>query len=70
MSGRNDRPAGESSDRGPHEKVARHAADGGDAGSVGALDGVAAAGGRGAVSDGKRGSLIPEEAPDPSIGPD
>lgn len=70
MSERDDRPADESSNEGPREQVARKAVEGGDAGSVGALDGAAAAGGLGAVSDGKRDSLIPQEAPDPSIGPD
>lgn len=44
--------------------------DGADAGAVGALDGAAAAGGTGAVAGRSTDSLIPQEAPDRSVGPD
>ncbi len=70
MSERDDRPAGESSTEGPREQLAREAAEGGGPGAVGALDGAAAAGSLGAVGGGKRESLLPQDAPDPSIGPD
>jgi hypothetical protein len=65
-----ERPTDEGGEQGPRERVASDAAEGGDPGSVGSLDGAAAAGGTGAVSGGKPGSLIPQQAPDPSIGPD
>jgi hypothetical protein len=70
MSERDDRPADESSREGQHEQVARSAVEGGAPGAVGALDGAAAAGSIGAVGSGKRDSAIPQEAPDPTIGPD
>jgi hypothetical protein len=70
MSERDDLPADESSREGQHEQVARSATEGGSPGTVGASDGAAAAGSMGAASVGKRDSVIPQEAPDPSIGPD
>ena len=70
MSERDDRPADESSGEGPREQLARGLEEGGAPGAIGALDGTAAAGSLGAVGGGKRESLIPQDAPDPSIGPD
>ena len=70
MSERDDRPADESSTEGSSEHVAREAEEGGSPGSVGALDGAAAAGSMGAASTRKPDSAMPQEAPDPSIGPD
>ncbi|UOY00911.1 hypothetical protein [Blastococcus sp. PRF04-17] len=55
MGERDDRPADEGSEEGPREQLARNAAEGGDPGSV---------------SDRKHDSLIPQEGPDPGIGPD
>jgi hypothetical protein len=70
MSERDDRPADDTVDAESRQQTARNAAEGGDAGAVGALDGAAAAGGMGAVSGKKRNSAMPLEAPDPSVGPD
>ena len=70
MSERDDRPADESSREGVHEQTARAATEGASGGSVGAQDGAAGAGSLGAVSTGKPDSVMPQEAPDPSIGPD
>ena len=44
--------------------------EGGTPGNVGALDGAAAAGSVGAVGADKPDSLMPQDAPDPSVGPD
>ena len=58
-------------DGGVHEMpAAQHSAEGATPGSTGALDGAAAAGSAGAVSSRKSESLMPTEAPDPSVGPD
>ena len=60
----------ERSREGVHEEVARTATEGGSPGAVGSLDGAAGAGSLGAVSTEKPGSVMPQGAPDPSIGPD
>jgi hypothetical protein len=70
MSERDDRPADESSREGQQEQLATGVEEGGGPGSVGALDGAAAAGSIGAVGGAKSDSVMPQEAPDPSIGPD
>ncbi len=70
MSERDDRPADESSSEGNQEQLATSQKEGGGPGSVGALDGAAAAGSLGGVGGAKMDSAIPQEAPDPSIGPD
>ncbi len=58
-------------DGGVHEMPASGAiGEGATPGSTGALDGAAAAGSAGAVSAPQPGSLMPTEAPDPSVGPD
>jgi hypothetical protein len=44
--------------------------EGATPGTVGALDGAAAAGSVGGVGAAKPDSVMPQEAPDPSIGPD
>ena len=63
-------PIGESSRDGDEDQLARSQEEGGGPGTVGALDGAAAAGSLGAVGGGKDDGAIPEEAPDPSVGPD
>lgn len=68
MSGPEHRPADGSSQVGDLEQPATSQEEG--AGPVGALDGAAAAGSGGAVSGGKRDSVMPQEAPDPTFGPD
>lgn len=70
MSERDDRPADETLDAESRRQSAQNTAEGGDASAVGALDGAAAAGGLGAMSSGKPDSAMPQEAPDPSTGPD
>jgi hypothetical protein len=70
MSERDDRPADQDDTEGRREEAARGLEEGGDAGSVGALDGAAAAGSLGAVGGPKPDSVMPQEAPDPSVGPD
>ena len=70
MSERDDRPADDTLDAESRAQSARNAQEGASAGSVGALDGAAAAGSLGAVGAGERDSVMPQEAPDPSIGPD
>jgi hypothetical protein len=70
MSERDDRPADDTLDAESREQSARNVQEGASAGSIGALDGAAAAGSMGAVGGGERGSVMPEEAPDPSVGPD
>lgn len=65
-----ERPADESSRQGEREQLAASQEEGGGAGSIGALDGAAAAGSLGAVGGGRNDRAIPQEAPDPSIGPD
>ncbi len=70
MSERDDRPADESSREGQRSSLATNMEEGGDPGAVGALDGAAAAGAIGAVGGSQRDSVMPQEAPDPSIGPD
>ena len=70
MSERDDRPADESSTEGSREHLVRETEEGNSPGSVGALDGPAAAGSTGAVGGAKPDSVMPQEAPDPSIGPD
>lgn len=70
MSERSDRPADEASLETPRTQAQKDAEEGGSPGTVGALDGAAAAGGLGGVSAPKPGSVMPQEAPDPSIGPD
>jgi hypothetical protein len=69
MSERDDRTADDTLDAESRDQSAR-SAEGGDAGAVGALDGTAAVGGLGAVSGSEQDNVMPEEAPDPSIGPD
>ncbi len=44
--------------------------EGGTPGPVGALDGAAAVGSVGAVGAEKPDGVMPQEAPDPSVGPD
>jgi hypothetical protein len=70
VSERDDRPADDSLDAEAREQSARSAAEGVTRARSGALDGAAAAGGLGAVGGGKPDSVMPQEAPDPSIGPD
>jgi hypothetical protein len=70
MSERDDRPADESSRENAAELPRRDLAEGGDPGAVGALDGAAAAGSLGAVGSSRPDSVMPQGAPDPSIGPD
>jgi hypothetical protein len=70
MSERDDRPADEDSREGQQEQLQRDLEEGGGPGAVGALDGAAAAGSMGAVGGGKTDSVIPQEPPDPGIGPD
>ena len=70
MSERDDRPAGESSREGRQQELQRGQVEGGSAGTVGALDGTAAAGSLGAAGTEKPDSVMPHSAPDPSIGPD
>lgn len=70
MSERDDRPADEGSRDGSREQVARSQKEGGGPGAVGALDGAAAAGSLGAVGGSEHDGAIPQQAPDPSIGPD
>jgi hypothetical protein len=70
MSERDDRPADESSREGQREQVENSAVEGGSPGTVGALDGAAAAGSIGGVGGAKPDSVMPQGAPDPSIGPD
>ena len=70
MRERDDRPVDESSRAGAHEETARAATEGASGGSVGAQDGAAGAGSLGAVSTEKPDSVMPQGAPDPSVGPD
>jgi hypothetical protein len=70
VSERDDRPADENSREGAQEQLEASQEEGGGPGAVGALDGAAAAGSIGAVGAAKRDGAIPQEAPDPSIGPD
>ena len=70
MSERDDRPADDTLDAESRSRSALNAQEGASAGSIGALDGAAAAGSLGAAGGGERDSGMPEEAPDPSIGPD
>jgi hypothetical protein len=65
MSERDDRPAGEESD-----DARADVKEGATPGTVGALDGAAAAGSLGAVGADKPDSAMPQDAPDPTIGPD
>ncbi len=57
------------SDLTPERAADEEAAEGATPGSVGALDGAAALGSRGAVPSGDD-DLVPTEAPDPAVGPD
>jgi hypothetical protein len=70
MSERDDRPADESSREGVREQLSRDEEEGASPGTVGALDGAAAAGSAGAVGAEQPDSVMPQEPPDPSIGPD
>ena len=70
MSERDDRPAAEETSEGQQGHLGDELAEGATPGTTGALDGAAAAGSLGAVGGGAKDSLIPEGAPDPSIGPD
>ena len=70
MSERDDRPADEASREAPRTQVQEDVDDGGGPGTVGALDGAAAAGSVGGVGAAEPDSLMPQAAPDPSIGPD
>jgi hypothetical protein len=70
MSERDDRPTDETRWEGEREALARESREGGGPGAVGALDGAAAAGSIGAVSGDKTDSVMPQEGPDPGIGPD
>ena len=69
MSERRGRPSDVSTREEPQEQVATSQEEGGGPGSVGALDGAAAAGSLGAVGGATHGGALPEDAPDPGIGP-
>jgi hypothetical protein len=70
MSERDNRPAGEDTQEGEQAHLAEEAHEGASPGSIGAVDGAAAAGSLGAVSSPGPDSEMPTSAPDPSIGPD
>lgn len=63
-------PEDGSLDESSTEEPREHLAEGGTAGTVGALGGTAAAASGGAAGDEESDSVMPQEAPDPSIGPD
>ena len=69
MSVRDDRTADERSSEAPRAELTGNAVEGGGPDSVGALDGAAVAGGLGAVGSDKPDSVMPHDAPDPTIGP-
>ena len=52
------------------QHASREVAEGASPGSVGALDGAAAAGSLGAVGSSPDDGALPTHAPDPSVGPD
>lgn len=70
MSERDDSPPAEETQEGQQSHLTQDLAEGASPGSTGALDGAAAAGSLGAVGGGPVDSVIPEGAPDPTIGPD
>jgi DNA-binding response OmpR family regulator len=70
VSERDDRPADEESFDDGRERPMQDVEEGASPGSVGALDGAAAAGSTGAVGAPKPGSVMPQEAPDPAKGAD
>lgn len=70
MSERDDRPAAEETREGQQEHLVQEMGEGATPGTVGALDGAAAAGSIGGTSAARSDSELPQGAPDPSIGPD
>lgn len=70
MSERDDRPAGEETLEGQAPELVKDLREGASPGTVGAADGAAAAGSFGAVGGSGQNAVMPESAPDPTIGPD
>jgi hypothetical protein len=70
MSEREDRSAGERAEEGQEAHLDEDLEEGASPGTVGAAGGGAAAGSLGAVSGPRRNGVMPEEAPDPTVGPD
>ncbi len=70
MSQPDDRPAGAASGETDKDTLGGDLREGATPGTTGALDGAAAAGSVGAVSGPSGNGVMPEGAPDPSVGPD